>query len=295
MTANSFGGFSFSGLYFIDENFVEQMERIMIPRLNAGRDAIPEHLRMQHPSQSIAANNRPNAGTASYYAAYADYYRRINGGKVAVIPVQGPMSRYGNCSWGTEDLKGIMQAADQLEDVKAVVLRADTPGGTVDGTKAFADAVAGMNKPVVLWTNFCASAGVFVGSQASEIWLEPQTVTQIGSIGVLSVYVDQSAALEKQGYKVQIIRADGSHDKAKMNGIEPLDADTLAEQKGLLNACRQEFLGYVRRGRAGKLTSSEWESGKMFGVKDALRIGLADRTGSLDQAINRALQLSKSN
>lgn len=287
--------FSFSGLYYIEQHFAEQMERILLPRLNAGRDAIPEYLRMQHPVHVIAPENRPNAATPSYYAAYADYYRRVNGGKVAVIPVQGAMSRYGNCSWGMEDLTGILKACDGVEDVKAVVIKADTPGGTVDATKAFADAVGGLKKPVVLWTNFCASAGYFVGSQAAEIWLEPQTVTQIGSIGVLSVYVDQSAALEKQGYKVQIIRADGSDDKAKMNGIEPLDAGTLAEQKGLLNACRQEFLGYVRRGRAGKLQSSEWESGKLFGVKDAIRIGLADRAGSLEQAINRALQLSKSN
>ena len=287
--------FSFSGLHYISEQYAGHMARIILPRLDAGRDAIPAYMRSEHPSQVIAADHRPNAATASYYAAYADYYRRTNGGKVAVVPLQGAMSRYGNCAWGMEDLTGIVKACDALEDVKAVVIKADTPGGTVDGTKAFADAVAGLKKPVVLWTNFCASAGYFVGSQADEIWLEPQTVTQIGSIGVLSVYVDQSAALEKQGLKVQIIRADGSQDKNLMNGVEPLSADVLAEQKALLNACRQEFLGYVRRGRAGKLQSSEWESGKMFAVKDALRIGLADRAGSLDQAINRALQLSKTN
>lgn len=289
-------GFSFSGLYYLDANFAEQMRRVMEPRLESGQDAIPAYLRQPHPSTVMPAQEaRPQAGTSAYYDYCADYYRRINGGEVCVFAVRGSMSRYGYCSWGTEDLTALLYAAYRNEKIKAVVMQMDTPGGTVDGTKAFADAVAARNKPVVAWTNFCASAGVFVASQSDEIMLEPQTVTQIGSIGVLSVYIDQSAYLEKHGYRVQILRADGSEDKARMNGIEPLEADMLAEHKSVLNACRTEFLGYVRRGRAGRLTSKEWESGKMFGVKDALRIGLADRTGSLDQAIQRALQLSKSN
>jgi ClpP class serine protease len=115
----------------------------------------------------------------------------------------------------------------------------------------------------------------------------------IGSIGVLLVLADQSQALEKQGIKVQIIRADGSQDKALVNGVEPVSDETMAELKATLNACRAEFVGYVRRGRAGKLQSNEVFTGKMYTATQAVSNGLADRKGNLQQAIQRAIQLSK--
>ncbi|GAB3790159.1 hypothetical protein GCM10028818_59870 [Spirosoma horti] len=253
-------------------------------------------MRGEHPSAFMGGreDNRPQAGTSGYYEYYVDAYAKRTGGEVPIIPIIGPLSRYGACSWGYEDLTGLMQAADRMPSSKAVVLEMNTPGGGVDGLRAFAETVRTMSKPVVVWTPFCASAGVYIASQArGGIILEDQSVTEIGSIGVIMIYANQARALEKAGIDVRIFRSDGSEKKAPLNGIEPLSEETVAKIQSSLNNAKKEFHGAVRRGRAGVLTSDEWTSGDMFGVKDALNMGLADGKGSLQTAVTRALQLAK--
>lgn len=283
-------GFTFSGLWYLQNDFAARMHGIIVPRLNAGQEPIPGHFRQVHPKSQLGFSIVIAGEGRSWGTQVAEAYT-YNG--VMVLPITGSMSRYGECNWGMEDLTAIIQGANVSDSVRAIVLKMDTPGGTVDATKMLAEAVRNSQKPVVAWTNFCASAGYFIASQAREIWLDDQTVTKIGSIGVLMVYVDQAKAMEQKGYQVSIFRAEGSTDKALVNGIEPLAEASKAEIQADLNAAQQEFCGYVRRGRAGSLSSDDWSTGKMYGIREALRIGLADKIGGLDQAVKRALQLSK--
>ncbi|MEZ0484286.1 S49 family peptidase [Fibrella aquatica] len=283
---------NFSGLWYLNESFAQRMQGIIVPRLNAGMDAIPGYLIKQHPALAMSDRDspRPRAGTSEYYQYFANVYTESS---VCVVPMIGAMSRYGECNWGTEDLGGILKAADKLNSVRAHLLKSDGPGGTVDGTGPLADIIAGLTKPVVAWTPYSASAHYYVISQADEIWMEDQTVSEVGSIGVLMVYVDQSAALAKAGYAPVIFRADGSTDKALVNGIEPLSDGTKAEIIASLNAARRGFVGAVRRGRGQLLKSDSVFTGKMYSPKDAISMGMADRTGTLEQAIRRAAQLGR--
>ena len=263
------------------------MADLIRPRLEAGKDPIPTNLLSQKPAISAQLND-------GYEQRVASYFRQANG--VAIVPIDGAMSRNGElCSYGNEVIMGWLDILSRDPQTRAIVLKVNSPGGTVDSTRAFADQVRAIRniKPVVGWTPFAASAAYYVLSQCTEIMVEDQLVGGVGSIGVLMVLADQSAALEKQGIKVQIIRADGSHDKALINGVEPVSDETMAELKATLNACRAEFVGYVRRGRAGKLTSNEVFTGKMYNATEAVKLGLADRKGSFQQAIQRAVQLSK--
>lgn len=274
-------GFSFGGAWYLDHLFALRMESIILPRINAGKDPIPDNLRLQ---------GRIDAKVDGRERRVADWFRHPSG--VGVVPISGAMSREGEyCGYGNEQLASFIDILNRDDDTAAIVLKINSGGGTVDSTKMLAETVKNCTKPVVAWTPYCASAAYFVASQADEIIMENQSVSEVGSIGVLMIHVDQSAALEKQGYKVQIIRADGSEDKARFNGIEPLDEGVLSEQMQVLKAARTEFVGYVRRGRVGKIKSDEVFSGKMYTIKDAIRLGLADRTGSLGDAIKRALQL----
>ncbi|WP_171044926.1 S49 family peptidase [Spirosoma lacussanchae] len=283
-----------AGLWCLEESFAMRMWGIVEPRLKAGKEPFAPAMVAGHPARTIQATLQTAgksilAGTIEYYQYVVNAYT-VEG--VCVIPVMGTLTRYGLCSWGYEDLAGLLAVADGQESVKAVVLRIDSPGGAVDGVKVLADAVRAVKKPVVVWTNFCASAAYFVASQAREIWVEEQTLYAVGSIGTLMVYTDQSEALKKAGLKVEIMRASESTDKSRMNGTEPLPDETRAEIQGILDASQKEFAGYVRRGRAGLLTSDEWKTAKMYGVRDAIRIGLADQKGTLRQAIQRAAQLA---
>lgn len=285
-------GFSFAGQWYIEPGYAERMADLIRPRLEAGKDPIPNALLHNHRNAGpLPIDAKLNGG---YEQRVADYFRNQDG--VGILPIKGAMSRSGDmCSYGNESLMAWLDIMVRDEQTSAIVLDVNSPGGTVDSTRAFADAVRNANrqKPVVMWTPFAASAAIFVGSQAREIVVEDQHVGGIGSIGVLMVLADQSQALEKQGIKVQIIRADGSQDKALINGVEPVSDETMAELKATLNACRSEFVGYVRRGRAGKLQSNEVFSGKMYTATQAVQNGLADRKGNLQQAIQRAIQLAK--
>lgn len=267
-----------------------RMHDMILPRLRAGKDPIPSsYLRQQKQA-------RPSAGMDSDGPYDMDSwdikdYLRDGGGDVAVIPISGTMSREGMCGMGNEYVARILGKADAMKQVKAVVLKINTPGGTVDSTEMLADAIKNFSKPIVAWTPFCGSAGYFVASQCDAIVMENSVTSEVGSIGVLMVYTDISERLKKEGMAVTIFRATGSEDKTLVNGIEPLTDELKAEIQGKLNECRKVFLGYVRRGRVGKLQSDEVFSGKMYGKKEAVRLGLADGVGSLSEAVKRARKM----
>jgi protease IV len=214
-------------------------------------------------------------------------------GHVAIIPIIGAMSRYGDmCSYGSEDMTNWINKANQDPNVSAIVLEINSPGGEVDGTEALGMAVKNSKKPVVAWVaGMAASAAYWVGSQAQEIWLESETSTEVGSIGVLAMHIDQSAALEAEGYKVTIIRSDGSEDKALFNSVEGLSADVLASTKESLNTIRAQFVKTVKAGRAG--VADDVFSGKMYDGKTAKKKKMSDRFGSLTDAVIRADQLAR--
>ncbi|MGM9509548.1 S49 family peptidase [Larkinella sp. GY13] len=302
-------GLSFlSGLWYLHEPFAHQWKGIIQHRLAQGRDPIPATIKAaagKSDERQERWNQRWKNQSEVIDELYDEdgfydplrgrlyEYRKAGGGSVAVVPIEGSMARVGFCgSGGNEETARILQLAAAHPKIKGVVLKMNTPGGTVDSTRMLADVVATFSKPILVWTPFCASAGYYVASQAAEIWLEDQTVSQVGSIGVLMVYVDQSEALAREGTKITIYRADGSEKKAQINGIEPITPDQEAEIRQSLNDCRTEFLGYVRRGRAGKLTSDEAFTGEMFGREKALAHGLVDRIGSLQACIYQALQLA---
>ncbi|GAB4050439.1 S49 family peptidase [Spirosoma litoris] len=287
------GLLTISGLWHLEASFAARMEAMARPRILAGKEPIAPGLISEHPSLAIKATLATTgknilAGTISYYQYVATQYT-VDG--VCVIPIIGTLTRYGLCSWGYEDIAGLLAVADKMEDIKAVLLRIDSGGGAVDGLRALADAIRAMKKPVDVWTNFCASAAYFIASQARYIWVEDSPLPVMGSIGTLMVYTDQSKALEQQGYQVEIFRATDSVDKATANGIEPLTDEVRAEIQAILDTCQKQFVGYVQRGRAGLLKSDEWKTAKMYGTDKAISIGLADFKGTLQQAIKKANQL----
>ncbi|GAB3990349.1 hypothetical protein GCM10028807_17320 [Spirosoma daeguense] len=287
--------FALNGIWHLEGDYAARMQGLVKPRIRAGRDPIAPSLISEHPARTIQArlavhNPAVMAGTLAYYEYVASYYTTSEG--VCIIPILGTLTRYGLCNWGYEDLAGILAIADRMESVKAILLKIDSPGGAVDGLRTFADVVRACKKPVVVWTNYCASAAYFIASQAAEIWLEDSPLPIIGSIGTLMVYTDQRQALEKAGLQVEIFRATESTDKARINGIEALSDEDRDDIQKMLDSCQKEFAGYVRRGRAGLLTSDEWKTAKMYGKSDGIRIGLANQAGTLQGATKRALQLA---
>ena len=216
--------------------------------------------------------------------------------KVAVIPVQGTVQKYGGyCSLGTKDLVAQLNAANRDPEISAVVLDIDSPGGQVDGTEELAMAVASSSKPVVAYIDgLGASAAYWIASQASSIFINSASTGYAGSLGVLCMSVYQGAFLEKQGYKVEILRSSRAVDKARLNAVEELSPEVRASVQADLDQIGETFIGAVEKGRAGKLSTKEDVfTGKVYNGADAKKHGLVDAIGSLQDAVNHAAKLAQ--
>ncbi len=229
------------------------------------------------------------------YAEYYDYLPKVGpkGGRVAIIPLMGVMTRNGDmCSWGTEDVASWLLEAYADDSVIGVILEVNSGGGSVDGTELLAEVVRQRTKPVVGYvTGMAASAAYWVVSQCDEIIMESATASEVGSIGVLAMHVDASGAYEKEGYKVTIIRADGSEGKALFNSIEPLSAELIATVRAEMKPIRNEFIRQVKAGRPAISDDSIFEGG-MYAGKDGVKNGMADRIGYLGDAVKRVAKLT---
>lgn len=216
-------------------------------------------------------------------------------GAVAVIPLRGVIAhRMGTLEessggMSAERFTKMVQQATADESIGTIVLDVDSPGGTVAGLGEAADAVyaARDTKRVIAVANAtCASAAYWIASQAHEIVAIPSALDRsIGSIGVFTVHQDMSAALEKEGVKVTLIKA-GKH-KAEANPFEPLSDDLKAEIQASVDQAYAAFVKAVARGR-GVATSDVkggYGEGKALSAKDALAAGLVDRIATMDDVI----------
>lgn len=212
-------------------------------------------------------------------------------GKIALLPLQGVISQkmnlMSNYSGGTStDIFGQwFDSAIADASIGAIVIDTDSPGGNVYGTQELSQKIfnARGKKPIVAVVNsMMASAAVWIASAADEIVVTPGG--EIGSIGVLSVHTDVSKAEENEGRKTTIIKA-GKY-KAEGNPYEPLDEEAYTAIQSRIDAYYDAFVSDMSRNRGVSKTDAKFGEGRMFGAKDAIAMGLADRVGTLEQVID---------
>lgn len=217
---------------------------------------------------------------------------------VSIIPIHGVMMKYDQESLcdiaaGTLTMGRWIREAAADPEVKAIIMDVDTPGGTVDGTQLLADTIARVTKPVIAYSNgLICSAGVWITSTANEIWVANDTV-EIGSIGVQLSFADMRAMWEKEGVKFHMIRADQSKDKNE-EFVQALDGNYELIKNESLNPLASMFIEAVKANRSGKLTDPDKATtGKVFFAPDALKLGLIDKIGSLEEVVSRAIELAE--
>jgi signal peptide peptidase SppA len=217
-------------------------------------------------------------------------------GSIAIIPVRGPLMKddeqdCGVLSAGMHTLGTRVMEADQHPNISGIILYIDSPGGTVDGTQAFADKVKACKTPVVTFIDgLMASAALWIGTSASRIIAQNAT-TEIGSIGVMVQFADMQPMWEHDGVKFHRINADQSRDKNKTY-TDALNGDYAGIKNEQLNPLAEQFISAVKANRPN-LPDSVF-TGKVFFAEDALSLGLIDEIGSLETAISAVSALSVS-
>lgn len=215
---------------------------------------------------------------------------------VFVLPVNGPLMKYENCgSPGTANMVASLLQANANDNVEAIVLQIDSPGGTVDGTKVFADAVKNSKKPVVAYVDgLMASAAMWIGSAAKQIVASTKT-DMVGSIGTMVQWADFTEAYKAKGITVHEAYATQSVDKNKI--FKTASGGNYTELiTSMLDPINNEFLGAIKQNRAGKINLSGENvlTGKVYMAADAVKHGLVDSIGTLDSAIKSAKALASS-
>jgi len=173
--------------------------------------------------------------------------------------------------------------------IKAVVLRIDSPGGSVQASEKIRNALRRLRKkgkPVIVsMGGMAASGGYWIAAEADEIWTMPTSLT--GSIGVFGIFPDISKGMAALG-----IHSDGVGTSPISGGLRPdlplpeALADTL--QAGV-NHIYAQFLDIVAKGRhLTHAQTAQIAEGRVWTGADAKRLGLADKFGGLDAAIAAA-------
>ena len=192
-----------------------------------------------------------------------------------------------------DDLSKAIRAAAGDKEVRAIVLRVDSPGGSVSASDQILDAVKkaqAAGKPVVVsMGGVAASGGYYISLSANRIVAEPGTIT--GSIGVLTgkVSIDRSLALAGVGTATVGVGRNALYDSE----FQPFTPDQLASLNREVDAIYADFTAKVAKGRKLPLAQvQDIAKGRVWSGADGKAHGLVDELGGLWTATDAAKKLA---
>ncbi len=212
------------------------------------------------------------------------------GDAIAVIPIDGVIAGSGTAGVVTpQDFLRQLDRAEEDENVKAIVLRVDSPGGTVAASEEIATYVKECGKPVVVTVGDVGASGAYmVSSQADKIFALPGSA--IGSIGVITDIPNVSGLLDKVGVKFTVVKAGKYKDAG--SPYRALTKEETALIQGSVDQVYDQFIDIVAEGR--DMPRSEVESlatGWAWNGSDAMKLGLVDEIGTYRDAMDEAADL----
>ncbi len=229
-----------------------------------------------------------------------DSSQRIGSGpRIAVIYATGAImsgssaqgSLLGGNVLGSDTfIKAVHKAADD-DQVKAIVVRVDSPGGSALASDLMWRALEEAGKPIVVsMGDVAASGGYYISMGAERIFAEPGTLT--GSIGVVGGKLAIEGLYKKIGITTSVIsRGSNSGTFSPLNGFTESERVAVT---GMLNAIYKQFTEKAAAGR--KMDYNKLEAlarGRVYTGEMALKLGLVDQLGTLDEAIDHARKLGK--
>ena len=187
-----------------------------------------------------------------------------------------------------------LQKLRKNKDVKAVVIRVNSPGGSAYASEQIWHEIQLLRaeKPVIIsMGGLAASGGYYISCGANEIWAEPMTLT--GSIGIFGMIPDASELLtQKLGLSFDVVKTNAMSDFGAMG--RPFNANESAKLQAYVNQGYELFTGRVAGGRGMAQDSVKAiAEGRVWTGEQAKKIGLVDKLGNLDDAIKAAAKLAE--
>lgn len=215
--------------------------------------------------------------------------------KVAVLYAEGEITdEIGEGIVGKDMLKVVKKIAKD-DEVKAVVLRVNSPGGSANASEQIWHAMTTLQAkglPVVVsMGDYAASGGYYISSEADFIYAEPNTLT--GSIGIFGTIPNLKKIREKVGLDIDAVNThehSGLETNMIYQGMNP------SEQKLMQDMVERGYDLFTRRCSEGRHMPQEQikaiGEGRVWLGTDALEIGLVDALGNIDDAVLKAAELA---
>ncbi len=216
--------------------------------------------------------------------------------KIALIDVSGVLSNSPGFQWFGEGENPVSRFVEQLDraskdrSVKAVILRINSPGGTVVASELMHDEIIRFKesgKPIIaVMMDVAASGGYYIACACDEILAQPSTIT--GSIGVIMQLFDASHTLEMLGVKADAITSGSFKDAG--SPLRTMKPNERALFQGIVNDMYERFVQVVVKGRPklDETTIRSLANGSVYTGSQAEKIGLVDRIANLHEALDIA-------
>ena len=209
--------------------------------------------------------------------------------RIGIVDIEGALTKRGSSFSDAGSMTRLRQTIRNMAadaDIGGIMLRIDSPGGTVAGTADLAAeiAAAAAVKPVHAYLEDCtASAAYWLASQCNRIVANNRTA-MVGSIGTFVGLYDLSGKAEQEGIKAVVIKS-GEHKGAGFPGT-PITEEQIAVWQGLIDKTQAEFTAAIANGRGMETSQvAALADGRSHMAEDAQALGLIDGIESFDAAM----------
>lgn len=214
------------------------------------------------------------------------------GNGVAVLPVFGVLAHRMNLmteisgGTSTEILGQWFDSAMADKSVGTIVLDIDSPGGSVHGLQELSDKIykaRGKKTVVAVANDLAASAAYYIATAADRVVVTPGGL--VGSVGTVAVHTETSKMDQEIGVKHTLIHA--GKNKVDGNPYEPLSDSGREDVQRLVDEYYDQFVSDVARNRGldeGKVVA-KFGQGRVYGGRDAIKRGMADKVSTLDATL----------
>jgi protease-4 len=287
------------------DNFADRLEAVDgdFARLALEMGLVDELISRPEASMELARLGAPGEDSEGFRQLDQDAYLSLSGIKsvstaknvVAVVVAEGEIVRGQQPQGmiGALTLSGKLRRLAEDRDVKAVVLRVNSPGGDAFASEKIRRELQALRdagkRVVVSMGNVAASGGYWIAMGAEEVWASPASIT--GSIGVFGILPTFQKPLAKLGIHSDGI---GTTDLAgKMRLDRPLDPDLKRIFQQATERTYDDFIGLVADARGLEAERVEAVAeGRVWSGSQAQKHGLVDSIGTLQQSIDAAARLA---
>jgi protease IV len=205
-----------------------------------------------------------------------------SGPHTALVEVRGEIAADSDAN--AEALVAALKSAFEDPGAQAVVLRINSPGGSPVQSGIVNDEIYRLKalhqkKVYAVVEEMCASGAYYIAVAADEIYVDKASL--VGSIGVLMDGFGFTGTMEKLGVERRLLTAGAN--KGMLDPFSPQNEQHRAFAKAMIDQIHQQFIAVVKQGRGKRLKETpDTFSGLFWNGEEAIKLGLADKTGNLD-------------